>query len=105
MSIRDWWNKLKKETKEEAEKKKEEAKGKEKEGEKAEESTKYPNRFVKFYHLNKEKLNKERRGSYSSRRKDGTCVRCKRKVVPGIVFCEYHQEKQREYNKKARSEE
>ncbi|MBI4981040.1 hypothetical protein HZC30_05800 [Candidatus Woesearchaeota archaeon] len=100
MSIREWWNKLKKETKEEAEKKREGAKGKE---EKAEESFKYPNRFVKFYHLNKEKLNKERRGSYTSRRKDGVCVRCKRKVVPGIVFCEYHQEKQKEYNKKARS--
>lgn len=98
MSIRDWWNKLKKETKEEAEKKKAEAKA----GGEKEESQKYPNRFVKFYHLNKEKLNKERRGSYSSRRKEGTCVRCKRKVVPGIVFCEYHQQKQKEYNKKAR---
>ncbi len=101
MSIRDWWNKLKKETKEKAEKK-DEARGEE--GKETEESSKYPNRFVKFYHLNKEKLNKERRGSYSTRRKDGICVRCKRKVVPGIVFCEYHQEKQKEYNKKARSE-
>ncbi len=98
MSIRDWWNKLKKETKEEAEKRKAEAKT----GGETEELSKYPNRFVKFYHLNKEKLNKERRGGYSSRRKDGICVRCKRKVVPGIVFCEYHQEKQKEYNKKAR---
>jgi len=63
----------------------------------------YPNRFVKFYLLNKKKLNKERRSSYHDRKKEGTCARCKRKAVEGIVFCEYHQAKQKEYNRKARS--
>jgi len=63
----------------------------------------YENRFQKFYHLNKKRLNNERRGSYKTRAKKGTCVRCKRKSLPGIVFCDYHKKKQKEYNAKARS--
>ena len=62
----------------------------------------YENRFQKFYHLNKKRLNKERRESYNVRMRRGICVRCSKKVVKGIVFCEYHQQKQKEYNKKAR---
>lgn len=83
--FKEWLKKLKKEV-----------------GEKKEEEL-YPNRFVKFYYLNKNRLNKERRSGYHGRRKSGVCVRCRRKSVPGIVFCEYHQQKQKEYNLKARS--
>jgi hypothetical protein len=68
-----------------------------------EKEKKYPNRFLKFYHQNKKRLNKERRGSYTGRKSSGTCVRCKKPALRGIVFCEYHQQKQKEYNKKARS--
>lgn len=63
----------------------------------------YDNRFVKFYHLNKKRLNKERRGSYKSKSKKGLCVRCSRKAVEGIVFCKYHRARQKEYNAKARA--
>lgn len=63
----------------------------------------YPNRFLKFYHQNKDRLNKERRGSYKSKHKSGLCVRCSNKAAPNIVFCLYHQQKQKAYNKKARS--
>jgi len=63
----------------------------------------YPNRFLKFYHLNKKRLIKERRGKYKENRKSGVCVRCKRRSLEGIVFCRYHQLKQKEYNWKARS--
>lgn len=66
------------------------------------EEQKYKNRFLKFYHLNKKELNKERRGSYSEKKKKSICVRCSRKAVAGIVFCEYHQDKQKTYNKNAR---
>ena len=62
----------------------------------------YANRFQKFYHLNKKRLNKERRSYYKTKSKKGTCVRCKRKAVKDIVFCDYHQQKQKEYNAKAR---
>lgn len=64
--------------------------------------TKFENRFQKFYHLNKTRLNKERRGSYKTKAKKGKCVRCKLKAKPGIVFCDYHQKKQKDYNAKAR---
>ncbi len=67
------------------------------------EEEKYPNRFLKFYHNNKKRLNKERRGSYSERKKAGICVRCSKEALKGIVFCDYHQNKQKSYNKKARS--
>ena len=62
----------------------------------------YPNRFLKFYHANKGRLLKERRLSYYDKKKNGICVRCSRKASEGIVFCEYHQQKQVGYNKKAR---
>jgi hypothetical protein len=64
---------------------------------------KYANRFLKHYYLHQEKLNKERRSSYSERKAKGICVRCKEKAVSGIVFCKYHQKLQKGYNKKARS--
>ena len=63
----------------------------------------FQNRFHKFYHLNKKRLNKERRGLYTTRSKKGICVRCKKRVVKGIVFCSYHKAKQKEYNAKARA--
>ena len=62
----------------------------------------YPNRFLKFYHGNKRRLLKERKNSYYEKRKNGICVRCNRKVVPSIIFCSYHQQRQVEYNQKAR---
>ncbi len=71
---------------------------------KRKEKKKYPNRFLKHYYLHQDKLNKERRGSYSERKKAGICVRCKEKAVPSIIFCKYHQKLQKGYNKKARSE-
>ncbi len=89
MKIKEWLKKFKRE----------ETSAKE---EKKEEGSKYPNRFLKFYYQNQERLNTERRGSYSERKKSGVCVRCKRNSLPGIVFCEYHQGKQKEYNLKAR---
>ena len=63
---------------------------------------KYKNRFLKFYHENASRLKKERKSVYRKRQKLGTCVRCKKPAVKGIVFCSYHQQKQREYNFKAR---
>lgn len=62
----------------------------------------YPNRFLKFYYLNQKRLMTERKGSYYQKRKTGICVRCSKQVVPEIIFCSYHQEKQRRYNKLAR---
>ncbi|MBI2668752.1 hypothetical protein HYX14_02835 [Candidatus Woesearchaeota archaeon] len=62
----------------------------------------YPNRFLKFYHLHHDRLIEERRGSYAERKKTGICVRCKKPSLSGIVFCEYHQSRQKEYNAKAR---
>ena len=63
----------------------------------------YPNRFLKFYHLNKKRLNKERRSKYDESKKSNKCIRCYRKSVEGIVFCGYHQLKQKEYNRSARA--
>src|SRR3989338_3905093 len=63
----------------------------------------YPNRFLKFYHENKSRVNKNRRSMYTEHRKAGLCVRCTKKSAPGIVFCSYHKQKQNKYNKKARS--
>ncbi|MBI4152599.1 hypothetical protein HY495_02715 [Candidatus Woesearchaeota archaeon] len=60
------------------------------------------NRFLKFYHRNQKRLLKERKKSYYNKRKEGICVRCSEKVVPGIIFCLHHQQKQVEYNQKAR---
>ncbi|HLD72651.1 MAG TPA: hypothetical protein VJA23_03625 [Candidatus Nanoarchaeia archaeon] len=65
-------------------------------------NTRYSNRFLKFYYLNQNKLNKERRKSYSYRKGKGICVRCKQKSLPGIIFCEFHQQKQQTYNYRSR---
>lgn len=65
--------------------------------------TEYPNRFLKFYHENRNRLMKERRLTYHQKRKKGICVRCNRKALSKIVFCSYHQECQKGYNHKARS--
>ncbi len=67
------------------------------------EDKEYPNRFLKFYHENKKRLIKERRSTYAQKRKKGICVRCNEKALKGIVFCSYHQQKQKEYNQKARA--
>ena len=64
---------------------------------------KYANRFLKFYHTNKDKLLKERKSSYHEKKKNGICVRCNRKALEGIIFCDYHQQKQVGYNKQART--
>ncbi len=63
---------------------------------------KYPNRFLKFYHENKKRLLKQRKSTYHLKQKKGICVRCNDLAVKGIVFCKYHQQKQKLYNKKAR---
>ena len=63
----------------------------------------YSNRFLKFYHLNKDRLLKERKTSYTKRKKGGICVRCKKPSLPNIVFCTYHKQKHKGYNKKARA--
>jgi len=60
------------------------------------------NRFLKFYYEHKKRLLKERKSAYYERKKSGICVRCQRKVVPSIIFCSYHQQKQVGYNEKAR---
>ncbi len=63
----------------------------------------YANRFLKFYHNNKGRLLKERKSSYYDKKKNGICVRCSRKALEGIIFCDYHQQKQVGYNKQARA--
>lgn len=63
----------------------------------------YDNRFLKFYHNNKKRLNKERRSKYQIHKEKGLCVRCSEPAVEGIVFCEYHKSKQKGYNAKARA--
>ena len=63
----------------------------------------YPNRFLKFYHHNKDRLLKERKSLYHEKKLKGVCVRCNRQALAGIVFCEYHQQKQVGYNKQART--
>lgn len=62
----------------------------------------YPNRFLKFYYNNKGRLLKERKYTYSDKKKQGVCVRCGNKALEGIVFCDYHRQKQVLYNQQAR---
>ena len=97
--IKKLWGRIKNKGKKETKKKISKTK---KSKAKKDSKSEYENRFQKFYHLNKKRLNKERRTSYKSRSKDGVCVRCSKKVVKDIVFCKYHQAKQKEYNAKAR---
>lgn len=66
------------------------------------EEKKYPNRFLKFYHHNQGRLLQERKSLYHEKKKKGICVRCNKPVIEGIIFCEYHQQKQAGYNKQAR---
>jgi len=65
---------------------------------------KAPNRFLRFYYHNKRRLLHERKGVYYHKKKDGICVRCNQPIVKGIIFCSYHQEKQKSYNAKSRQE-
>lgn len=62
----------------------------------------YANRFLKFYYRNHKRLIKERRSLYKDKRKKGICVRCTQQVIPRIIFCPYHRQKQQGYNHKAR---
>jgi hypothetical protein len=64
---------------------------------------KYKNRFLKHYHLHKEEMLKKRKLTYHQRKAAGRCIRCQQPAVKDIVYCVYHREKQREYNKKARN--
>ncbi|MEK6900197.1 MAG: hypothetical protein AABX05_03670 [Nanoarchaeota archaeon] len=64
----------------------------------------YNNRFLKFYHLNKTRLKKERKSLYRLKKKKGICVRCNKNAMEGIIFCGYHQQKQVKYNQLARSD-
>jgi hypothetical protein len=59
---------------------------------------KFKNRFQKFYHLNKTRINKKRRLVYGQKERKGLCVRCKRRALKGITFCAFHRKKQHEYN-------
>ena len=70
-----------------------------------EDDKEYDNRFLKFYHQNKKRLNKERRSKYQIHKEKGLCVRCNKHAVAGIVFCEYHKSKQKGYNAKARQKD
>jgi hypothetical protein len=60
------------------------------------------NRFLKFYYQNQKRLNKERKSLYWEKRKNGICVRCNKPAVKGRIFCQYHLDLQKNYNKKAR---
>mgnify|MGYP001616553970 CR=1 FL=1 len=62
----------------------------------------YSNRFVRFYHLNQKRLIQERRSLYHEKKDKGICVRCNKPALEGIIFCEFHQQKQAGYNQKAR---
>jgi hypothetical protein len=70
---------------------------------KTKEKSEYDNRFLKFYHHNQARLLKERKSLYYQKKEKGICVRCSRKVQEGIIFCDYHQQKQAGYNKQARA--
>ena len=105
--LKEWLNKLRKKQKQQQEKKqKTTSKSITKKSKLSifKKKTEYPNRFLKFYHVNKSRLNKERRGSYSEHKSRGICVRCSKKSLSKIVFCSYHQQKQKGYNKKARGQ-
>ena len=99
MGLKDLFDKIWSDSKQ---KDKKETKKRSKKVKKIKVVSEYSNRFVKFYHLNKDRLNKERKGSYSQKKKSGICVRCNRKALNGIIFCEYHQQMQKGYNEKAR---
>jgi hypothetical protein len=58
----------------------------------------FKDRFQKFYYEHRERLNRERRSAYQAKKAKRFCVRCKRKVVKGSIFCARHRAKSREYN-------
>ena len=58
----------------------------------------FKDRFQKFYYEHRDRLNRERRASYVDKKHLKVCVRCKRKVVKGSIFCAMHRAKSREYN-------
>ena len=60
----------------------------------------FKNRFQKFYYLHREGLNKERKALYFEKQKKGICVKCKKKAVKNSIFCKYHLEQSREYNRR-----
>ena len=70
---------------------------------KKDDSEQYSNRFLKFYHNNQDRLLKERKSLYHEKKQKGICVRCSKKALEGIIFCDYHQHKQVGYNKQART--
>jgi hypothetical protein len=63
-------------------------------------SKKFKDRFQKFYYLHRPDLNKFRRSSYSDKKKKGICVKCKKKSLSSSIFCAYHLNKSRIYNRR-----
>jgi|GEM_PF-1911083 len=55
----------------------------------------FKDRFQKFYFVHRGDLNNERRRLYLQKKARGICVRCKRKVVKGSVFCADHRKRSR----------
>jgi hypothetical protein len=61
-------------------------------------SKKFKDRFQKFYYLHRPDLNKFRRSTYTTKKKKGICVKCKKKALSSSIFCAYHLRKSRVYN-------
>jgi len=66
------------------------------------EPKKFNSRFMKFYYENKEHVSNYRKKRYEEKKKNGICIKCKRKAIPGINFCDYHRKQTKKYNEKAR---
>jgi hypothetical protein len=60
----------------------------------------FDNRFQKFYYTHRPDLNKSRRMSYSEKKKNGICVKCKRKALKTSIFCAHHRAMSRVYNRR-----
>jgi len=50
----------------------------------------YKNRFQKFYYLNRERLNTEKRERYEGKKERGLCVRCEKPAWKNGLFCKKH---------------
>lgn len=61
---------------------------------------KVKNRFQKFYVLHRPAINNWRRSSYKTKKKQGICVKCKKKALKTSIFCAYHLAKSRVYNRR-----
>lgn len=61
---------------------------------------KFKDRFQKFYYLHRPDLNKFRRSTYTAKKKKGICVKCKKKALSSSIFCAYHLNKSRVYNRR-----